>query len=140
MRGVCRGLVFCVGSSTVGMSRFQSLCCSGGLSCARWRRAGIAQMLVMVLALLIWSVDTSEVSMVPGCWLLRNWKRALFSCVRLALALTARQNWLPMVLETFDHSGRSGSFGGLSGWNEMWQKPHDRLTRKGRTRLGSAAT
>ena len=96
-------------------------------------------MLVMVFELLIWSVDTSEVSMVPGCWLLRNWKSALFSRVRFAKDLLARQNWLPIVLETFAHSGRSGSAGGFCGWKAMWQKPQDMLMRKGRMRLGSEA-
>src|ERR1044071_6769384 len=140
-----RGLLFCVPwpggiGGTMGIFRFQSLCVSGGLRLARWSRAGTSQMLVMVFELLIWSVDTSEVSMVPGCWLLRNWKRALFSCVRLAKALLARQNWLPMVLDMFAYSGCSGSTGGFCAWYAMWQKPQDMATRKGRTRLGSDAT
>src|ERR1044072_3357341 len=147
---------------TLGMRRFQSLCCSGGFCVARFNRAGTSQMLVMVFELLICSVDTSEVSMVPGCWLLRNWKSAWFARVRWAEDVLARQNWLPMVLETFAHSGRSGAAGGVCWWKgtwekpqanvmrtggtgvwfggkAMWQKPQDMLMRNGRMRLGSEA-
>src|SRR5262249_53989142 len=127
-RGVCRGLTPAL-SSALGSNRLSALCCSGGLRPARASRAGRLNTAVIVLALLMWSVLTSEVSMVPGCWLATNCHRKLRDRLRLLKIRGGDQYWSPIVLDRFDHSGASGSFGGFRGCGPTWQKPHDMLMR-----------
>ena len=132
------GLASCLRFLDVGDQQVGRALLFGQVGLARFRRAGTSKTAVMVLELLMWSVLTSEVSMVPGCWLARNWYRKLLGVFRLTKVATGSQYWSPMVLDRFAHAGFSGSSGGLSGCGAIWQKPHDMLTRNGRTSLGSA--
>src|ERR1043166_3638224 len=94
----------------------------------------------MVLALLMLSDGTSEVSMVPGSWASITWARKLFDSRVLAKMARKRRYWPPMLFDRLAHSGFSGSAGGLSGCGAMWQKPQLMPTRKGdrkSTRLNS---
>ena len=95
-------------------------------------------MALMVFALLMWSVLTSDVSIVPGCWLATNCQRKLSDLLRFEKAFGGAQYWSPIVLDRLAHRGVSGSAGGLSGCGPTWQNPQVMLTRNGRTRLGSA--
>src|SRR5918911_306931 len=104
-RGVCRGLVAENLSSVPGSSKFAGDCSSGGFFVASARRAGTSKIALIVFALLIWSVLTREVSMVPGCWLARRWWRKLSGFVRFANAIVGIQYWLPMIEERFSHLG-----------------------------------
>ena len=57
----------------LGISMFAAVWYSGLLSLARRSRSGNEKIALIVFELLIQSVLTSEVSIVPGCWLLRKW-------------------------------------------------------------------
>src|SRR6476659_3290243 len=100
----------------------------------RWARLNTE---FMVFGLLMLSDATREVSTVPGGWLSRTCQTKLSFGRRCPNTPLTRRYCAPMLPEMFSHLGLALSVGGLSGWNEAWQKAQLMPTRKGRTRAGS---
>src|SRR3954469_24477521 len=93
-------------------------------------------MAFMVLGLLMLSLDTSEVSSVPGSEVRSAWFRKLLPLVRPFQSKTrSHQKYCAPTLEArFAHFGFSGSSGGFTGLGPTWQNPQDMPTRYGLTR------
>src|SRR6187402_1185807 len=86
--------------------------------------------------LLMPSLDTSDVSRVPGRDVWNSWKKKLpllASPCQLKMRSTQKY-WAPTLELRSAHVGRSGSAGGCTGFGPTWQNPHDIPTRYGFTR------
>src|SRR3954470_17199458 len=93
-------------------------------------------MAFMVLGLLMLSLDTREVSSVPGSDVRSAWFRKLLPLVRPFQSKTrSHQKYCAPTFEArFSHFGLFGSAGGRVGLGPTWQKAQDMPTRYGRTR------
>src|SRR5947209_20611216 len=81
---------------------------SEGFNLARPTRAGISKMPFIEFELLMLSVLTIEVSMVPGCCEATYCQRKFVGSRRVAKEALVRKYWFPMTEERFSHFGSSG--------------------------------
>ena len=90
----------------------------------------------MVRGLLTLSLETSEVSSVPGNEVWNSWNAKLpgARCLSKKKMRSTQKYCAPGFEVRFSHFGFSGSAGGRIGLGPTWQKPHDMPTRNGRTR------
>ena len=77
------------------------------------------------------SVETSDVSSVPGRETCRAWKKkALLTASPRQLNTRSHQKYCAPTFELrFSHAGSSGFAGGLMGLGPTWQNAHDMPTR-----------
>ena len=82
------------------------------------------------------SVETSDVSSVPGREVWKSWieEARLWSAFQSKMRSTQKY-CAPTFELRFSHFGFSGSAGGLIGFGPTWQNPHDMPTRYGCTRF-----
>ncbi len=89
----------------------------------------------MVRGLLMLSVETSEVSSVPGREVRKSCTGKLLGSDSQAKMRSIQKYCAPTLELRFSHLGFSGSAGGFTGLGPTWQNAHDIATRYGRTRF-----
>ena len=77
------------------------------------------------------SVETSDVSRVPGNEVCRDWNEKLcwFAGPRQSKTRSHQKNWAPTLELSSAQRGFSGSTGGFTGFGPTWQKAQDMPTR-----------
>ena len=83
----------------------------------------------MVRGLLMLSVETSDVSSVPGREVRKSWTMKLDGFASQPKMRSSQKYWAPTLELRFAQRGFSGSAGGLSGFGPTWQNAQDIATR-----------
>ena len=98
------------------------------MNTGRWLKLWMA---LIVPGFDTWSVGIAEVSDVPGRACEYIWYSSESYGIPEPSSSEMRRYWLPTAPLMFSHFGRSGSAGGLSGSNAMWQEPQEVPIRNG---------